>query len=376
MEMHGLSRKLAALALAACGFAAPAFGQGNSTLGHGVVVTATNETDGNDLVVYRRAPNGTLTQWGTLPTGGNGTGVQPGNQGGIIFARGGHLAYVVNAGSGTISVFVATPAGPVLAQVVDAGGDMPISLTHSGRLLYVLNADGAAGGTDHINGFYLGRYGLLHPIPNSERPLSAAVTGPAQVAFSPDGSKLVVTEKMTNKIDVYLVGARGLAGQPSTQNSAGQTPFGFSFTGQGFLIVSEAFMGAPDASAVSSYSLGASGALTTISASVPTGETAACWIALTGNSGFAYSTNTGSNSISGFAVNQTTGALTPLTPGVPTATSGAAPIDADIVGNRLLYVLAHDSGQINSYRIGLDGSLTPLQTVSGLPTSANGLAAQ
>jgi 6-phosphogluconolactonase len=375
MQAPGLMRKLAALALVSLGAAGPAQGQGNGP-GHGVVFTTTNEASGNELVMYHRRPNGTLQEVASLPTGGDGTGMGLGSQGSVILARGGHLLYAVNAGSGTISVFLATNHGPALIQVVDAGGDMPISLTHSGRLLYVLNADGAAGGTDHINGFVIGPFGGLHPIANSERPLSAASTGPAQVGFSPDGASLVVTEKMTNKIDVYTVGQNGLAGQPNMQNSSGDEPFGFGFTGQGYLIVSEAFGGAPNASAVSSYSIGAGGTLATISASVPTGQTAACWIARTGSSAFAYSTNTGSASVSGFSVNQTTGAITPLTPGQPTAATGMSPIDAATVGNRFLYVLAEASGQINAFRVAQDGSLTSFQTVSGLPTSSVGLAAE
>jgi 6-phosphogluconolactonase len=372
---NGTSLLLTALTLSVTGLVASARAQGNGP-GHGVVFTTTNEATGNDLVMYHRRPNGTLEAMASLPTGGNGTGMGLGSQGAVILARGGHLLYTVNAGSGSISVFVATNHGPALVQVVDAGGDMPISLTQHGRLLYVLNADGAAGGTDHINGFVIGPFGGLHPIPNSELPLSAASTAPAQVGFSPDGSELVVTEKMTNKIDVYLVGPHGVAGQPLVQDSAGVEPFGFGFTSQGYLIVSEAFNGAPNASAVSSYSIGAGGALTTISASVPTGQTAACWIARTANSRFAYSSNTGSNSESGFAVNHTTGALTALTPGAPTGTTGMSPVDSDIIGNQYLYVLAQQAGQINSFRIGQNGALTALQTVSGLPASSVGLAAE
>ena len=59
------------------------------------------------------------------------------------------------------------------------------------------------------------------------------MVGPAQVEFSPRGNLLVVTEKMTNKIDTYTVGRRGLAEGPMVHNSVGITPFGFEFDRRG-----------------------------------------------------------------------------------------------------------------------------------------------
>ena len=74
------------------------------------------------------------------------------------------------------------------------------------------------------------------------------------MSFDPRGGTLVVTEKATNLIDTYEVdGETGLATGPNPQASAGTTPFGFAFDRRGHLIVSEAFGGAADQSAVSSY---------------------------------------------------------------------------------------------------------------------------
>jgi len=70
------------------------------------------------------------------------------------------------------------------------------------------------------------------------------------------------------------------------------TPFGFDFAGNHRLIVSEAFGGAVDASAVSSYRVDGDGDVDVVSASVPTTETAACWIEISQNRRYAYTTNT------------------------------------------------------------------------------------
>ena len=90
---------------------------------------------------------------------------------------------------------------------------MPISLTVHGRLVYVLNA----GGAGNIAGFRVGRHGLT-PIAGSVRPLGAGSAGPAEVAFTPDGSALVVTEKASSTIDTYPVDASGVAGAPTVSS--------------------------------------------------------------------------------------------------------------------------------------------------------------
>lgn len=147
----------------------------------------------------------------------------------------------------------------------------------------------------------LSHRGDLAPIAGSIRPLSGAGTGPAQIEFNPEGNVLVVTEKNTNLILTYTVDDDGLASGPATHASAGMTPFGFAFGKRDHLIVSEAFGGAPNASAMSSYSV-SSGAVTTVSASVATTEPAACWAVISNNGRFAYTTSTGSGSVTGYSV--------------------------------------------------------------------------
>ena len=123
----------------------------------------------------------------------------------------------------------------------------------------------------------------LSPIPAAIRPLSTSDAAPAQIEFSPDGRTLVVTEKNTNRILAYRVSASGVASPAHVSDSAGATPFGFEFDPAGRLIVSEAFGGAPDASAVSSYALGANRKAELIDGPIATTETAACWLVVTDN---------------------------------------------------------------------------------------------
>jgi 6-phosphogluconolactonase (cycloisomerase 2 family) len=332
----------------------------------------TNAADGNAIVIFTRAANGTLTPAGTVSTDGLGTGGGLGNQGGLVLSEGNRFLFAVNAGSNEISVLRLRPQGLSLVDVVPSGGEMPISLTVHRRLLYVLNA----GGDGNITGFRIRSNGQLAPISDSTRPLSGAGVGPAQIQFSPDGDLLVVTEKNTNLIDTYTVGANGRANGPTPQPSAGQTPFGFAFGGRERLFVSEAFGGAVDQSAVSSYGVADNGDLTALDPSVGTTETAACWVVVTPNNRFVYTTNTGSGSISGYHI-APDGDLTLLDEDGRTGVTGdgSSPIDAAIGGRRFLYVLLAGTDSIAVFQIESDGSLTSLPGVDGLPDGSNGLAA-
>jgi 6-phosphogluconolactonase (cycloisomerase 2 family) len=335
----------------------------------GAVVVATNATAGNALLVFPRWADGSLGTPVAYPTGGTGTGGGLGNQGGLAATA--RYLLAVNAGSNDVSVFTRDDGRLRLTDREPSQGERPISVTVRGQLAYVLNA----GGDGNIAGFRLREDGTLVALPGTVRPLSTAAAGPAQVGFSPDGRFLVVTEKANNVISLYRVRPRGDAAGPEAFPSAGQTPFGFAFDRRGVLLVSEAFGGAADASALSSYRIGEHGGLRPISPSVGTTETAACWVAVTPDGGFAYVTNTGSASVSGYRVGRR-GQLTLLDAHGVTGTTGAAPIDlAFAEEGRLLFTLNSDAHSITGFVVGRDGSLHLAGGAPDLPVGANGMIA-
>ena len=338
----------------------------------GAVYTMSNAVDGNAVLTFFRLPDGRLFRAGATPTGGNGTGSGLGNQGGLVLTRNERWLLAVNAGSDTVTVFEVGHLGLRRRDVQSSGGSQPISIATHRNLVYVLNAL-----SDSISGFRLTKHGTLHPIPGSIRSLSASGVGPAQISFTPDGDVLVVTEKNTNRIVTFPVDRDGVAGDIQVHPSSGETPFGFAFGKRDQLFVSEAFGGAPDASAVSSYRVDEEGGLETISASVGTTETAACWVAVSPNGRFAYVTNTGSGSVSAYAIDFD-GTIELVGDGRTGVTGdGSTPIDLAITDNgRFLYTLNSGTQTIGVFRIGNDGGLTPLRFVSGLPESANGMAAR
>ena len=366
--------KLLTLALALGAVSLPAFASGDDDddgFRAGKVFTSTNAVAGNELLVYSAGKNGQLTLQTRVATQGAGTGTGLGNQGSVTLSGDGRHLFVVNALSNTVSTFAIGRNRLTLQSTVDSGGLRPISVTEHDGVVYVLNANGAG----NIAGFRNAQ-GVLTPLAGSSRPLSAATgTGSAQVGFSPDGEVLLVTEKGTNKLSSYRVRDDGTTDAPVVTASAGVTPFGFAFDRRGHALVSEAFGGAVNASAVSSYGFGvptpASPAV--ISASVGTTQTAACWVVVTPNGRHAYVTNTASGTISSYAV-QKSGKLT-LAQAVA-ATAGAGPIDAALsASGGHLFVLNSGSRTISSFSVAKDGSLANPGSVSGLPVDANGLAA-
>jgi 6-phosphogluconolactonase (cycloisomerase 2 family) len=336
----------------------------------GAVYALTNAAGGNAVLAFERHPDGSLGELGSFATGGLGSGGGLGSQGAVVLSDDGRLLVAVDAGSDEISSFtVGTDGTLTLVDRVPSGGDHPISVTVWNGLAYALN-DGGAG---NIAGFTIDGSGDLAPIAGSSRPLSAAGVAPAQVAFSPDGESLAVTEKDTNRITTYAVDADGLAGSPTFIASAGATPFGFAFDDRGRIFVSEAFGGAADASTLSSYAV-ADGAAALIDGPDATTESAACWVAVTKNGQFAYTANTGSGTISGFAIAQD-GSVSLITPDGATGITGGAPADLAMSANgRFLYArVGGASPAVAAFRVGGQGDLSPLGTIA-LPAGVVGMA--
>ncbi len=342
---------------------------GAATASAGTVYTETNSAGANAVQIFQSASDGSLSLAATVSTGGLGTGAGLGNQGALAFSGDDLYLYAVNAGSNEISAFAVSDAGLTLVDRVPSGGTHPISVTTHGRLVYVLNS----GDSGNISGFHVGPDGHLRPISGSSRPLSSATAGPAEVSFSPDGSTLVVTEKALNQFAIYTV-EDDVPSAPVTRASSGMTPFGFAFAPRGTLLVSEAFGGQAGASALSSYEINEDVSLEVVSGSVPTNQTAACWVVVARHGTYAYTTNTGSGTVTGYRVARS-GELTRLSADGISGTTGGGPTDGAIAPDgRTMYVLSPSIGQIVAFRVQADGSLLTLGSTPGVPGTATGLA--
>ncbi|MEO6408329.1 MAG: beta-propeller fold lactonase family protein, partial [Burkholderiaceae bacterium] len=312
------------------------------------VFTITNAAAGNELLVFAPDDAGGLALTLRAATQGAGSGAGLGSQGAVALSGDGRHAFAVNAGSNTVSTFLLRGRALELVSSVDAGGLHPISVTERDGVVVVLN-DGGAGNL----AAFRNHNGQLSPIAGGHRPLSAAGgTGPAQVSFSSDGEAVVVSEKNTHRLLVYRVADDGRLGAPVVTPSAGQVPFGFAFDRRNRVFVTEA-----SASTVSSYRLDGT-TLRTLSASVVTTQGAACWMAVTPNGRYCYSSNTSSDSISSFRIGRD-GRIELLAAVAAAVNGSSTPVDSAIsAGGHSLYLLDRGNRRIVAYAIAPDGSLT------------------
>lgn len=341
--------------------------------GKRVVFVQTNQAAGNQIVVYDRAHDGSLSLAGTYGTGGNGGAASPGtesdrlaSQGSLGYDRKHNLLIAVNAGSDTVSSFSVTGDHLTLENVLPSGGQFPASIGVHDDVAYVLNS----GGDGTVQGFRVTEDGL-ESIPSSARSLGLGNTNPpnflsapGQVGFTPDGNQLVVTTKAsTSSIDVFQVGQDGLlSATPVVNPSATPVPFAFTFGPGGRLVAGEA-----GASSVTTYQIGNDGTLAD-SKSQTDGGTALCWITRVHR--FYFVSNTGSNTLSAFRI---AGGGQPELVNAVAANTNPGPIDLASSGH-FLYAETGLSSTIDEFRVGHDGSLVSIGTVTGLPSGIEGIA--
>jgi 6-phosphogluconolactonase (cycloisomerase 2 family) len=331
----------------------------------------TNDLTRNEIIVFERSDDGGLAAAGRFATGGSGTG-EPhlASQGSLALSDDGAWLLVANAGSDELSLMEVAGDGLRLADRVPSGGDGPTSVAVHGTLVYALNS--AASG---IAGFAI-RDGRLVELEGSSRPLGDADAGGAQIAFSPDGETLVVTERATDTISAFAVDEHGLADGPHTIDSCGQTPYGFAFTAGGAMIVTEAFGAAPGAAAASSYVLTEAARLSPVSASVGSTRSEVCWAVVTIDGRFAFVTNFGDGTISSYAIAGDR-SIALHDPVAATTRLGEKGIrDAAITRDgRHLYAIDTDAQRVFGWSVFNGGGLAAIGEFEGVPATVAGLAA-
>jgi 6-phosphogluconolactonase len=318
-----------------------------------------NQSGVNQILGFAQQADGSLAPLAPVNSGGVGSGAGLGSQNALAVADEGRTLLAVNAGSNSVSSFAVGQDGRVrLVSTASSRGVKPISVAAHDGIVAVLNGDNTVS-TLELD------HGRLSGTESAPRTLVGAA--PSQVSFTNNGRQIVVTERGSNQIDVAPVSEDGAIGAPVVNASVGLTPYGFAIDKGGDLIVSNAAGGAPGASSLTSYRVNGNGTLTTISPTVATGQTAACWVATTPDGRFAFTTNAGSASVSAYAI-AADGSLTLS----GQATTGAAPIDVIVAGGDL-YTLNAAGHSISEFGIGAAGSLSAIATQTGLPAGAAGL---
>lgn len=352
-------------------------------LSGGAMYAATNDASQNGVIHYRRHPDGRLEYVETVFTGGRGTGsklipelTEDGpdplfSQHSLALSADHSTVLVVNAGDDTVTSFRVGRLGTLsFASRVASGGRFPTSIAIRGNLAYIGNAgDPANNAPARVTGFHIGSHGDLERITSGDGTFADPGAQPAHVLFSPDGSRLVVADRLTTHIDVFPIQRDGSLGVATVNDSFGLNPFGMVFASNTTLLVTEVQGLVPGATSVSSYRLDGT-RLIPITPSLGTGRTAACWLSITPDRRYAYASNTFTGDISIFSVAPSgelglvEASAVPRAPAPGFEASGL--VDSAIsAGGHYLYQGYSALGVIGAFRIGTDGRLTPVERGDG-----------
>src|ERR687892_766011 len=342
----------------------------NDTASAGAVYVQTNAAP-NEVISFRRGADGSLDRIGSVATGGDGDGsphLQ--SQGSVALTGDGRHLLVTNAASDDVSVFSVAADGSIeLRERVNTGA-APKSVAEREGLVVVLNT-----GEPGLAAFRLDAEGI-EAVEGGDQALEASDADPAQVAFSPDGSMVVITERGTDSIVTYKVTSNGTFGASSEIASEGPTPYGFAFTSGGTLIVTEAFGAEKGAAAASSYAI-EDGSLVVRTSSVGNGRSEICWAVVTPDDRFAFTTNFADGAVSRYAI-AADGSLSLEDATAGISVDGMSGLrDEDITDDgQFLYAIDADGGRIYGWSVEAKGSREPVRSWDELPATVAGLAAR
>ena len=202
----------------------------------GAVFVQNDRLEGNQVIAYSRSDEGTLTQVGVYDTGGNGGQLEgsvvdhTASQGALALDSADGLLFAVNAGSNTISVFSVighepeAPSGRSAREASSRSASPPARATCTCST--PVTADRSRDSCSTVGGCtrYPGNHrnlGLPQATPGSGEQFTHT---PGQIAFTPDGSKLIVTTKAAGQ-SVEVFNAHTLAPAPVVTSLPGTVPF-------------------------------------------------------------------------------------------------------------------------------------------------------
>jgi 6-phosphogluconolactonase len=343
--------------------------QPNNDTASGAIYVQTNAAP-NEVISFRRAGDGSLDRIGSVATGGDGEGSPHlTSQGSVALTRDGRHLLVTNAASDDLSVFSVDSDGSIELRERVHTGATPRSVAEHDGLVVVLNT-----GQPGLASFRLHSDGI-EPVEGGDQALEAGDADPAQVAFSPDGSMVVVTQRGTDSIVTYEVSADGTFGASREIASEGPTPYGFAITSGGTLVVAEAFRAEKGAAAASSYTI-EDGTLVARTSSVGNGRSEICWAVVTPDDRFAFTTNYADGAVSRFAIaSDGSLSLEDATAGVSVDGMPGLRDEALSGDGRFLYAIDADGGRIYGWAVGAEGSLDSVGSWEGVPATVAGIAA-
>jgi len=222
------------------------------------------------------------------------------------------FAYVTNFTEETISAFAINQSSGVLTAIAGSpfpapGNPVMLAIEPSGKYMYTSNQ-----GTANVSGFAISSTGAITALAGSPYP-----SGPAPVAIivDPAGKFVFVANSAGPTISAFSINAAtgDLAPVPGSPFAADFFPRAFAIDpASKFLYagIASSFMG--DSTEIMAFSIGPTGALTTVPGSPFSAGRNPIALAVDRSGKYFYAGNTQDSTLSAFTIDPATGALSPM----------------------------------------------------------------
>jgi 6-phosphogluconolactonase len=270
-----------------------------------------------------------------------------------------HNAYISLPSAGSLQLLHLNDATGVItadAQTPPISGFVPtgIALHPSKKFLYAINSNG-----NSISRFNIATDGTL-TISSTPTPTGS---GPREAVIDPSGQYLLVTNTLSDNISVYSIdnGTGALtevAGSPFFANIG---PAAMVVTPSGKFVYVTNPLGY-----VTGFSFSA-GVLTEVAGSPFAAGSGVSAITVDASESFVYTANTTANTVSGFRINSTTGALTPLQGSPYSSTAGTAPSTIAIDPRNTIVYVTTPGSSFSVWAFTIDSTAGVLTAVRGSP---------
>jgi 6-phosphogluconolactonase len=334
------------------------------------------DQNGSYAVTVKAQPNGQ----NCTVTSGSGSGVMANVPAvAVVCTNRPQYAYVVNNGNNTVSQYAIDASGTLspLSVATVATGNSPQSITvdPSHQYAYVTNLS-----DDTISQYVIQSDGSLAP----NTPATVATGhGPWAVAVNPSGAWAYVVDSVDNTISQFSVNASGaLVATAIAPVATGIEPWNVTLSPNGkYVYVADHGIAAPGGMTISQYAVdAATGALTPLTpATLLTAFPYPGGITVDPTSAYAYLSNINGKSLSEYGIG-TDGTLSSLNPA--SVATGTEPVFLafDPTGKfayEANYTVDYSAapGTVSQYSVGTGGQLTPLAPATVLAGTGPGWVA-
>jgi hypothetical protein len=351
-----------------------------------IVYVESNDPDGNAILAYQRAADGSLTPLPGSPFSTGGLGITttyalgPFDSDQEVIVNPEHtMLFAVNGGSDTIAVFWINDDGsltPVDGSPFPSGGSNPVSVGLANQTLCVVNQDQDPGhpgeSPPNYTSFHVSPRGKLTPVQLSTVPVDIG-SSPSQALTVPDAGLLFGADFLGGLLRSFEIKGSGrliprtvqaLPPGPFAGTGAPALPLGLAVHPKEPLL----YVGFVTINQVGVYEYNEHGKLNFLK-SVPDSGHGVCWLLVNSAGTRLYASNTGDPSVSVFDISSD-----PTTPAeiqkvnlnvVPGSSPGSFQFGLDSAGQFLHVVTQQDSAASTSaanalhvFSVAQDGTLT------------------